>query len=599
MHADNEAKTAFKTHQGHYQFKVMPFGLCNALATFQCVMNMVLEPCLRKSVLVFMDDILVYNPSMADHVNHLTEVLHLLRQAQLFIKLSKCSFACDSLDYLGHIISSAGVATDPKKTQAMVDWPLPTSVTELRGFLGLTGYYQKFVRNYGMIAKPLTNLLKKKAFEWSQAATDAFHELKQAMVSTPVLRLPDFTKQFVVETDACDTGIGAVLMQEHHPIAFLSKPLGKQHLALSIYDKEFLALLLAVERWRPYLQRAEFLIKTDHHSLCYLDDQHLQSPLQRKAMSKLMRLQFRITYRKGVENMAADALSRVSHLMSIQVRSEVQPAWLQEVVNSYITDANAQCRLTELAIQSPDAHGYALHQGIIRFQGRVWVGSNFALKTKLISAFHSSAVGGHSGADATHQRVKRLFAWPGFKAQITDFVRQCDVCQHSKHSTAAPAGLLQPLPVPTGLWKDITMNFIKGLPLSDGYNSILVVVDRFTKFAHFIPLRHPFTAPSVARIFVDTIVKLHGMPLSIVSDRDRIFTSAFWKLLFQHLGTKLKFTTAYHPQTDGQSERVNQCVEMFLRCNVQDAPKQWHRLLPLAELWYNSCFHTAIGCSPF
>jgi hypothetical protein len=252
MRAEDEAKTAFKTHQGHYQFKVMPFGLCNVPATFQCVMNVVLEPCLRKSVLVFMDDILVYSPSMEDHVTHLTEVLHLLRQAQLFVKLSKCSFTCDSLEYLGHIISSDGVATDPKKTQAMVDWPLPTYVTELRGFLGLTGYYRKFVRNYGVIAKPLTNLVKKKAFEWSQAATEAFHALKQAMVSTPVLRLPDFTKQFVVETDACDTGIGAVLMQEQHPIAFLSKPLGKQHLSLSIYDKEFLALLLAVERWRPY-----------------------------------------------------------------------------------------------------------------------------------------------------------------------------------------------------------------------------------------------------------------------------------------------------------------------------------------------------------
>jgi hypothetical protein len=285
--------------------------------------------------------------------------------------------------------------------------------------------------------------------------------------------------------------------------------------------------------------------------------------------------------------------------MAIQLCSVVQPAWLQEVINSYITDADAQRRLTALSISSPDEHGYTLQQGIIRFQGRVWVGNNSALQSKLITAFHSSAVGGHSGADATYQRLKRLFAWPGLKAHVLEFVKQCDICQHAKHSTAHPAGLLQPLPVPTGPWQDITMDFIEGLPLSDGYNSILVVVDRFTKFAHFLPLRHPFTAPSVARIFVDSIVKLHGMPRSIVSDRDRIFTSSFWKLLFQHLGTKLKFTTAYHPQTDGQSERVNQCVEMYLRCNIQDAPRQWRRMLPLAELWYNSCFHTTIGCSPF
>jgi hypothetical protein len=250
-------------------------------------------------------------------------------------------------------------------------------------------------------------------------------------------------------------------------------------------------------------------------------------------------------------------------------------------------------------VVSPDEHGYTLCDGIIRFHGRVWIGSNSALQTKLITAFHSSPVGGHSGAHATYQRLKKLFAWTGIKSRVADFVRQCDVCQHAKHSNTAPAGLLQPLPSPTGPWCDITMDFIEGLPLSDGFNCILVVVDRFSKFAHFVPLKHPFTAPSVARIFLDSVVKLHGMPMSIVSDRDKIFTSIFWKQLFQHLGTKLKFTTAYHPQTDGQSERVNQCLEMFLRCAVHDAPKQWRRLLPMAELWYNSYFHTALGCSPF
>jgi hypothetical protein len=562
-------------------------------------MNSVLAPCLRRYALVFMDDILVYSPSLAEHMVHLTEVLQLLRDAQLYVKSSKCSFACASLEYLGHIISADGVATDPQKTQAMVDWLVPTTVTELRGFLVLTGYYRKFVRNYTVIACPLTTLLKKKGFVWSDTATAAFQALKLAMVSTPVLRLPDFSKQFMVETDACDSGIGAVLMQEQHPIAYLSKPLGAAHLGLSIYDKEFLALLLAIERWRSYLQRAEFVICTDHHSLCYLDDQTLQSPLERKAMSRLMGLRFKISYKKGAENLAADALSRVGHLMVIQQCSQIQPAWLQEVLNSYATDQEVQRRLTELAISSPDVHGYALVQGVIRLHGRVWIGSNSALQTKLISAFHASAIGGHSGTHATYQRLKKLFAWAGLKTQVAEFVRQCNVCQHAKHSNTPPAGLLQPLPPPTGPWRDITMDFVEGVPLSDGYNVILVIVDRFTKFAHFVPLRHPFTAPSVARAFLDSVVKLHGMPRSIVSDRDRIFTSHFWKHLFQHLGTKLKFTTAYHPQTDGQSERVNQCLEMFLRCAVHDSPKQWRRLLPLAEFWYNSCYHTSIGCSPF
>jgi hypothetical protein len=205
----------------------------------------------------------------------------------------------------------------------------------------------------------------------------------------------------------------------------------------------------------------------------------------------------------------------------------VQPTWLQEVVNSYATDAEAQRCLAELAITSPDAHGYELKQGIIHLNDRVWACSNSALQTKLITAFHASAVGGHSGADATYQRLKRLFAWSGLKAQVVDFVQQCDTCQHAKHSNLPPDGLLQPLPTPTGPWQDITMDFIEGLPLSEGYNTILVVVDHFTKFAHFVPLHHPFTAALVAHVFVDSVVKIHGMPRSIILDHDKIFPSTF------------------------------------------------------------------------
>lgn len=264
-------------------------------------------------------------------------------------------------------------------------------------------------------------------------------------------------------------------------------------------------------------------------------------------MARLMGMQFKIIYRQGAKNLAADALSRIGHLMSIQARSEVQPAWMNEVINSYITDPDAQARLTQLAISSPDEHGYELTQGLIRFHGRIWLGANSALQTKIISVLHSSAVGGHSDAQATYQRIKRLFAWHGLKAAVIEFVHQCDVCQHAKHLNTHPGGLLQPLPVHDGAWRDITMDFVEGLPLSEGYNVILVVVDRFTKYAHFVPLRHPFSAPPVARVFVDSMVKLHGMPHSITSYCDCIFTSKFWKFLFQALGTKLNYTTAYHP----------------------------------------------------
>lgn len=594
-----EHKTAFETHHGHFQFRVMPFGLTNAPATFQCVMNDILQPFLRKFVLVFLDDILIYSPTWEAHLDHLREVLLQLRKHKFYLKSSKCSFAQTQIEHLGHVISRDGVATDSTKTAAMLQWPTPTTTTELRGFLGLTGYYRRFVKNYGIVAKPLTNLLKKNQFSWSPAADQAFYNLKQLMSHTPVLAIPDFNLPFTIETDACSTGVGAVLMQLDRPVAFLSKALGPKHQHLSIYEKEFLALIMAVEKWRAYLQRQEFIIRTDHKSLSYLTEQNLQSDLQRKAMTRMMGLQFKVVYKKGKENIAADALSRVGHLMALQAVSEATPLWIQEVLNSYYTDPEAQSLLQSLAIKSPDERGFYLEQGVIKKDNHIWVANNSALRTKVILALHSSPIGGHSGIHSTYHKVKHLFHWKGLKQQVEDFVKQCVVCQQAKHEHCHPPGLLQPLPIPEGAWQDISLDFIEGLPISEGSNIILVIVDRFTKYAHYLPLKHPFTAHQVAKLLLDSVVKLHGIPHTMVSDRDRIFLSHIWQELFTALGTKLLHSTAYHPQTDGQTERVNQCLEMYLRCAVQQSPSKWKKWLPMAELWYNSSFHTTLGCSPF
>jgi hypothetical protein len=207
----DEAKTTIKTHHGHFQFRVMPFGLTNTPATFQCLINAIFGSYMRKFVLIFIDDILVYSKTFDEHLEHLKLVFQVLSEHKLFIKVSKCTFAQQSISYLGHIISKDGVAIDPAKTEAMLNWPVPQNFTELRGFLGLTGYYRKFVQNYGSLARPLTNLLHHKHFVWSDSAQQAFDKLKLAMTTTPVLQFPDFSKEFIVETDARDTGIGAVL----------------------------------------------------------------------------------------------------------------------------------------------------------------------------------------------------------------------------------------------------------------------------------------------------------------------------------------------------------------------------------------------------
>lgn len=400
--------------------------------------------------MVFFDDILVFSRSFALHVQHLRQVLALLRRDQWYVKKSKCVFAQQEIKYLGHTISAKGVSTDSDKIQQVSAWPVPTSVKEVRAFLGLAGYYRRFVRQFGMLARPLTHLLRKNTpFQWTEATQSAFDALKTSLTTAPTLALPDFTKPFMIETDACEYGVGAVLQQDGHPIAYLSKALGPRTKGLSTYEKEYLAIVLAVEQWRPYLQFSEFVVKTDQRSLVHLEEQRLHTPWQQKAFTKLLGLQYRICYRKGTENSAAHALSRQpvedsAHLHAISV---CQPAWLQEIVKGYDHDPKTQQLITQLAVAPVDDGKFTLTKGVVRFKGRVWLGNNTKLQQQIMRALHDSSVGGHSGFPATYRRIKHLFAWPGMKQQIKEHVQTCQVCQQAKPDRAQYPGLLHPLPV--------------------------------------------------------------------------------------------------------------------------------------------------------
>jgi hypothetical protein len=595
MNPKDRHKTAFRTHQGHYEWLVMPFGLSNATASFQSLMNQVFHEVLRKFVLVFFYDILVYSSSWSSHLTHLQTVLQLLDQHQLFVKLSKCSFGMTKVDYLGHTVTGDGVTMDKLKVQAVIDWPIPKNLKQLRGFLGLTGYYRRFIKSYATIAAPLTDLLKKDSFQWSDVAAEAFHHLKHAITSAPVLVLPDFSKPFILETDASGIGIGAVLSQAGHPIAYFSKKLGPTSQKQSAYLREFRAITEALAKFRHYLLGHKFVIRTDQQSLKSLLDQNLQTPEQQAWLHKFIGFDFTIEYRPGKDNKAADALSRMFHL----AWSEPQTQFLQDLKKELLSCEYFSPMYQQCLHNTQSDPAYTIRDGLLYWKDKLTIPPNSQLIPQILTEFHDSPLGGHAGITRTLARISAQFYWPKMRQTISQYVQHCSICQQAKHSTTLPLGLLNPLPIPTNVLEDIAMDFITGLPNSCGFTVILFVVNRLTKFGHFFAMKKDYDSRQVADCIVQNIVKLYGMPKSIVSDRDKVFTSKFWQHLFKLHGTTIAMSSAYHPQSDGQSEALNKCLEMYLRCLTFHNPKVWSKLLHLAQYWYNTAFHTSAAMTPY
>lgn len=365
-----------------------------------------------------------------------------------------------------------------------------------------------------------------------------------------------------------------------------------------------MAILEALKKWRHYILGSKLVIKTDQQSLKYMMSQRLVEGIQHKLLLKLMEYDYTIEYKSGKENLVADALSRSPNLKgeeaeSCQVIAVVVPEWVQDIKKSYETDIQAHKILNMIGTTADPDGNYQLESGLLKYKGRLYVGESTDIKHQLLTVYHSSAFGGHSGIRATYHRIKKLFYWPGMKKSIENHIKACPTCQVTKAEHIHIPGLLNPLEIPDMAWTHITMDFIEGLPKSRGKDVILVVVDRLTKYAHFIALAHPYTVEQVVKAFMDNIHRLHGMPMVIVNDRDRVFTSKFFQEVFNSQKVQLRFSTAYHPQTDGQTERVNQCLESYLRNMTFEEPQQWYSWLSLAEWWYNTTYHTAIQMTPF
>ncbi|GKD32019.1 putative reverse transcriptase domain-containing protein [Tanacetum coccineum] len=606
-------KTAFRTRYGHYEFQVMPFGLTNAPAVFMDLMNRVCKPYLDKFVIVFIDDILIYSKDEREHEEHLKAILELLKKEKLYAKFSKCEFWIPKVQFLGHVIDSRGIHVDPAKIESIKDWASPKTPTEIRQFLGLAGYYRRFIEGFSKIAKSMTKLTQKGIkFDWGEKEENAFQLIKQKLCSAPILALPEGSEDFVVYCDASHKGLGAVLMQREKVIAYASRQLKVHEKNYTTHDLELGSVVFALKIWRHYLYGTRCTVFTDHKSLQHILDQKELNMRQRRWLELLSDYDCDIRYHPGKANVVADALSRKERIEPLRVRALVMTIGLD--LPKRILEAQIEAQKPE-NIVNEDVGGMIRRDipkerlepradGTLCLHSRSWIPCYGDLRSVIMHESHKSKYSIHPGSEKMYQDVKKLFWWPNMKADIATYVSKCltggNHVQRVKAKHQRPSGLLVQPEIPEWKWDNITMDFITKLPRSSqGFDTIWVIVDRLTKSAHFLPIRENDPLDKLARLYLNRIVARHGIPASIICDRDGRFTSNFWRSFQKALGTDISMSTAYHPETDGQSERTIQTLEDMLRACVIDFGKGWVKHLPLAEFSYNNSYHASIKAAPY
>ncbi|GJU61519.1 reverse transcriptase domain-containing protein [Tanacetum coccineum] len=514
VHEDDILKTAFRTRYGHFKFTVMLFGFTNAPTIFMDLINRVCRPYLYKFVIVFIDDILIYSKTQEEHREHLGLVLELLKKERLYAKFSKCEFWLQEVQFLGHVINGDGIYVDPSKIEAVKNWKAPRTPSEVRSFLGLVGYYRRFIEDFYKIAKPLTVLTQKsKTFDWGEEQEDAFQTLKDKLCNAPVLALSDRPNDFVVYCDASGLRLGCVLMQRGKVIAYASRQLKIHEKNYTTHDLELGAVVFALKFWRHYLYGTKSVIYTDHKSLQYIFSQK----------------ELNMRQRCWIE------------LFTAQMEASDESAGLQRGIDEMIELRN---------------------DGVLYYLDRIWVPLKGDVRTLIMDEAHKSKYFVHPGSDKMYYDLRD--------------------------------SLLQQPKIPKWKWEGIAMDFVTKLPkTSSGHDTIWVIMDRLTKSVYFLPMREDYKMERLARLYLNEIVARHGVPISIISDRDSQSTSRFWQSMQEALGTRLDMSTAYHPQTDGQSERTIQTLEDMLRACVVDFRGSWDVHLPLVEFSYNNSYHSS------
>jgi hypothetical protein len=627
-------KAAFKTNKGLFEPTVMFFGMCNSPATFQSMMDAIfsdmIDDCI---VIIYMDDIFIFAPDEQTLTESTKKVLARLRDNDLFLKPAKCEFNKTKVEYLGMVIEEGKISMDTGKLKGIRDWPVPTTVKQVRAFLGFGNFYRRFIWHFSELAKPLNDLLKKdQKFEWTDNCQRSFDELKKRFTEEPVLVMPDQTKPFQIESDASKYATGAVLTQldsngDRHPVSFISKTLSPTERNYEIYDRELLAIIRALEEWRHYIQGSPHstIVFSDHKNLTYYREAKKLNRRQARWSLYLSEFDVKLVHLPGHKMVQSDALSRRPDLCpnedtdneNIVVLPDnmfvnlIDTDLQERIAISEDLDGNAAEALKLLLEKAPTAMTTGLEdwelkklngRNILFFKGKNYIPRNMELRRDIVKTFHDHETAGHPGEIGTYNAVRQHYWWPGLRTFVKNYVQGCGICQQFKidRTPSKPAYMPTEGAISTRPFANCSMDLITDLPVAEGYDSILVVVDQgLSKGIILVPCNKTITSEGTAKLLLENLYKRFGLPDKIISDRGPQFASKAFLELLKLLGVKSALSTAYHPQTDGTTERVNQEVEAYLSIYCASHPEEWPQALHTLEFTHNNRRHADRQNTPF
>jgi len=638
---EDKEKTAFSIGKGLWQFTVMPFGLCNAPATFERLMEKVLLPLLNKDCLVYLDDVIIFATNFDELLERLRKVFLKLRSSNLKLNPKKCSFLKRKIKYLGHVVSERGIATNKEKISAVKNWPTPITKKQIRSFLGFCSYYRRFVKGFSLIAKPLFSLTENSSkFIWTEQCNTAFEELKLRLTSSPILSFPTEIGQFILDTDASNHGMGAVLSQvqdgKEKVIAYLNKVFDKSERNYCVTRRELLAIIVSLKSFHHYLYGRKFLIRTDHISLRWLMSfKNLEGQLARW-LEQIQQYDFEIMHRKGILHGNANGLSRrpcekvnCQYCFKAETKEEkeigrivfdsFQINWREEqlkdlMLNKFLRGKEVNCRpnLQEVVSEDSSARIYwTLWDSLLIKEGvlyKNWEATNFKKSVlqiivpkqrikQILEIAHDSSSGGHFGINKTLDKIRRRFYWALCKQDVENWCRTCDICIAKKGPSGKGKSEMQIYDTGSP-FERLQMDILGPFPTSTSGNKyLLVIMDCFTRWVEAFPLKN-FRAKLVAEVFVNQFISRYGVPSELHTDQGKNFDSKLFAELSILLGIKKTRTTPLHPQSNGIVERQHQTIINYLAKFILENQLDWDRWIGMCLLALRSARHKAIRITP-